>query len=114
MFSTEEYAVGWLMYVLGAGLVFYCCNVLFMRIRTGYIRLPLQITIATFLFFPWTSSENSSFWSPAWMASALETLFDGSEALARAGVPLLVALIFSFILALVIAFFRSDSTLDKA
>ncbi|MFT5083207.1 MAG: hypothetical protein ACI9Y1_001247 [Lentisphaeria bacterium] len=100
MFSSEDYLWGWLYYLLGAAMFICCWWYVTAHIRRVEIRHMARVVFVTVLLVPWYTDSQSSQMSPAWLISAIEGVFVGSDAFWRAGRPLLVAVIASLLCSL--------------
>lgn len=66
-----------------------------------WIRRPLRVVAVVFLFMPWTVAADIKLLSPAWLTAVFDGLLKEDASFARAGAPLLVALLLALSAALV-------------
>ena len=57
------------------------------------LRRVMRVSVAVMLFMPWFSYDGQDYLAPAFLIAAFETLVQGSELWARAGMPLVVVLL---------------------
>lgn len=102
MSSSQEYLFSWGMYLLSVlGLM-----IVWWRM-TGWVRPPvlrniLRVSALVALLTPYPVPDQESFLAPALMMTFLEGLFYEAYGFARAGIPLILAVIIANIVYLVI------------
>ena len=102
MFSTSSYLTAWAVYLLGsAGLVAVVWH-LTRSLRWAPLRLALRLSTALLLLVPHPADPAQDYLAPALIISLLEGIFEGGEAMARAGLPLLITWLGALIVALVL------------
>ena len=100
MFTQADYLWGWFYYVLGALILLAAWWYLTRRIPWRGARHILCILLAVTLLMPWYSDAQSTYLSPAWMVSAIETVMEGPQAFWRAGLPLVVTVTLALLVSL--------------
>jgi hypothetical protein len=110
MLSPAEYTNAWLAYILAMIVGLWCFWYLLSKLPLGRLRMVLVCALAGFLAMPAETAPNSAFLAPAWLMAISETLFDGRDAFARAGSPLVAAVLLGAGLGIIIetlwAFFQ--------
>jgi hypothetical protein len=110
MLSSAEYTNAWLAYILAMIVGLWCFWYLLSKLPLGRLRMVLVCTLAGFLAMPVETAPSSAFLAPAWLMAISETLFDGHDAFARAGSPLVAAVLLGAGLGIIIealwAFFQ--------
>jgi hypothetical protein len=91
MLTLENYQFTWQLYILasfGAVAVFWR---MISKLRWAGLKLLLCLSLASLLLTPIQADPEQAFLAPAFLVCALETIFEGTESTARAGIPLLVS-----------------------
>ena len=101
MFTHEEYLMAWGVYLLAAsGLLFAFWQVT--RNFPGlFITRVMRVSLLVILFMPWFSYGEQKYLAPAFLVAGFESLAHNSALWVRAGVPLLSALSFAFVLTII-------------
>ena len=99
MMSSENYLLGWLVYLCGAVGLLVCWWHVTRRVPQLQWRLFLRLLVAVLLLTPYNAGPELSEWAPALVMTLLEGIFHGPEAMLRAGVPVLVALLCAVLIA---------------
>ncbi len=108
MDSIGNYWFFWTLY-LGAALVF---TGIFWRVtrfeRAIWASYSLRAVTIAVIFTPWYSNSQESVMAPALMVAALDAITGGFAAAFRSFVPLVLAVLFSLLLAGVMSFFKKN------
>lgn len=91
MLTAENYQFAWTLYILAALLGVAIFWHLLGKVRWSEIKIYLCLSLGVLLLTPVAADPEQAFLAPAFLVCALETLFEGVESTARAGIPLLVA-----------------------
>lgn len=102
MFSESEYINGWLAYGAGAIIGLWCWWYLIYKLPLKYLRPALFGAMLAMLAMPWPTADGSAFLAPAWIIAGAEGVFDGAEAFARAGIPMLIAMAIGAFIAVIL------------
>lgn len=102
MISSQEYLVSWGLYLLGVLGLMIVWWVMTQRIRLGWLRNMLRITVLVALLMPYPVPEQEAFLAPALMMTFVEGLFFEKYGFAHAGIPLVLAIVLANILYLVV------------
>ena len=100
MFTQDEYLWGWIYYLIGASLVYFCFWMLTRNVPWREPKHILRIVVFVILYMPWYSDTQYIYLSPAWLIGAIEAVFDGSDAFWRAGTPLIIGVVVALTLSL--------------
>lgn len=93
MLTAENYQFAWTLYILAALVGIVILWRLLAKVRWLELKLYLCLSLGALLLTPAAADPEQSFLAPAFLVCALETLFEGTESTARAGIPLLVSLL---------------------
>lgn len=96
--TENEYIIAWLFYIFGAGVFFSIFWYWTRKFLWSEARQLIRIVLAVILFVPWYTDDTEQYLSPAWLVSIAEALLDGGQAFWRAGLPLVVTLVFTVFL----------------
>lgn len=100
MLTAEDYQFAWLLYILasfGALAVFWR---ILPKQRLGVLKPLLCLSLGSVLLTPIEADVDQAYLAPAFLVCSLETIFEGTEASARSGVPILVTWMAVMLLAL--------------
>lgn len=91
MLTAENYQFAWTFYILAALVGIAIFWRLLGKARWLELKIYLCLSLGVLLLTPVEADPEQSFLAPAFLVCALETLFEGTESTARAGIPLLVS-----------------------
>lgn len=103
MLTLENYQFTWQLYILasfGAIAVFWR---MISKLRWAELKLLLCLSLASLLLTPVQADPEQAFLAPAFLVCALETIFEGTESTARAGIPLLVSWLSVLLLSMILS-----------
>lgn len=103
MLTAENYQFAWALYILSALVGIAIFWRLLERLRWPELKIYLCLVLGVLWLTPVTADPEQSFLAPAFLVSTLETLFEGAQSTARAGIPLLVTLLAMTLMFLVLA-----------
>ncbi len=99
MFSSTSYLIAWVVYLLGSVGLMVVVWRLTQGVRLNPLKFFLRLSTAIVLLFPYVSDPTQDYLAPGVIIILLEGVFEGLEAMGRAGEPLL----FTWLLVLVLA-----------
>lgn len=89
--SAQSYLLAWLVY-LAALTGFLVLGWYLSRRWPIWLRHPARALVAALLLLPWSVSRGADQWAPAWIVTIFDGLMQPEVPVARAGLPLLLAL----------------------
>lgn len=101
MLTHEEYLMAWGVYLLAASGLFFAFWQMTRSLPWLFLKRVIRVSVMVVLFMPWFSYSEQDYLAPAYLITAFEALAQGSELWVRAGVPLLSALSFAFVLTII-------------
>lgn len=100
MFSATSYLTAWGVCLLGClGLMVIAWR---LTTKAGLLRPVLLVSAAILMAMPYYADPGQDYLAPALIITLLEGIFDGREAMARAGAPLLAVWVGGVLLTVVV------------
>lgn len=102
MFSSSEYVMAWMAYLVGSVGMMIVVWYLTRKITFSALRHLLQLVAAILMVTPYYADPQQPYLAPALIMALLEGIFEGPEAMWRAGIPLLATLFCGIVLLVII------------
>jgi len=100
MLTAENYQLAWMFYLAGSALGLIVFWRMLRALPWGEFKQLLLVSLAAVLLTPVIADPEQLFLAPAWLVFMLQFMFEGPEAAARGGMPLLISWASVLVLAL--------------